>query len=73
MITRTPRGASSLRKSAIAIPSGAAISSAITEVTAVPKRKGAAPKTALFTSQTELVTNVGPKARYDRLAPRTTL
>ena len=39
----TPRGASSLRKSAIAIASGTAITSAISEVTAVPKRPGSAP------------------------------
>ena len=39
----TPRGASSLRKSAIAIASGTAITSAINDVTAVPKRPGSAP------------------------------
>ncbi len=40
---RIRRGASSVRKSAIAIDIGPAISSAIAELTAVPKMKAAAP------------------------------
>src|ERR671925_1347196 len=42
---RSQRGASSVRKSAIAIESGPAIRSAPSELTAVPKRNAAAPKT----------------------------
>ena len=42
---RSQRGASSVRKSAIAIESGPAIRSAPIDVTAVPKRNAAAPNT----------------------------
>ncbi len=73
-ITRlTPVGASRLRKSPIEMPIGVAKSSAVKEVTAVPKSSEAAPSCLKFGCQTELVRKPSPKWEMAGAAPLTTL
>ena len=68
-----PRGASSVRNSAIAIEIGPAIRSAPNEVTIVPKMNDAAPKTLWFGSQAVVVRKPSPNGASParrRSAPR---
>src|SRR5258706_2919390 len=71
---RSTRGASSVRKSAQPIASGAASARAKSDVIAVPKRKLAAPKTAGPTTgfQATWVTKCRPNFAIAGLAPSTT-
>jgi len=70
---RTGRGASSVRKRAIAIEIGAAMMTAKSVVYAVPKMKSSAPNWPVTTFQVWCHRNEMPKCEIDGLAPSTTL
>ena len=59
---RSTRGASSLRKSPMAIATGTAMSSATSAVTSVPKIRSAAPYSSVTVFHTLEVRNPGPNS-----------
>ena len=69
---RIQPGASSVRKSAIAIAMGPATSSAKSDVRAVPKMNVPAPKSRVTGFQVVPVTNPSPKVSQESCAPAKT-